>query len=90
MLFAILSYTNKCSIKSKQCRNKEIAKVSLLSQFKECTETGRLEMIANLEDSKLHWESWFKGLSQAFLDIAPYKLLALAGTTLKQNLSVLV
>lgn len=72
--------TGSFSLQSKQCRTKEIAKVSLLSQFKENKETGKLEMIAHLEDSKVHWKSWFIGLSQNFLDIAPYKLLVLAGT----------
>lgn len=66
------------ALRSKTCSSREVAEISFLSQYRS-TENG-LVQIVDLMPSEPHWDGWFRGLSEAFVNSPANRLLVLAET----------
>lgn len=66
------------ALRSRTCRSREVAEVSFLSQYRQVEDS--LVQIVDLLPSEPHWEGWFKGLSEAFINSPSNRLLVLAET----------
>lgn len=64
------------ALRSRTCRSREVAEISFLSQYR--LSDNELVQIVDLLPSEPHWEHWFKGLSDAFVNSAANRLLVLA------------
>jgi len=81
--FPDLKSVIRFGIQSGQVRDKRSARVSMPEQVVETADkvTGLKKYVwrTDLLASKAYWEGWFKGLTQAFLDLKVKKMLLLAG-----------
>mmetsp|Transcript_35023 Transcript_35023/g.99272 ORF Transcript_35023/g.99272 Transcript_35023/m.99272 type:complete len:381 (-) Transcript_35023:206-1348(-) len=79
--FTTLDVAFEWALSSGTTRNPEAASVSLPSQLTPpCEECPNLRWVTHLEKSQPYWDGWYRGLSQAFLNLRCPKLLLLAGT----------
>ncbi|PRT55947.1 Protein phosphatase methylesterase 1 [Wickerhamiella sorbophila] len=76
--FASLDEAAEWGVRSRQLRSIEAARTSVPGMLKNVD--GRFVWVLDLLSTKPFWDSWFKGLDQAFLGAGASRLLILAGT----------
>lgn len=76
--FASLDEAAEWGVRSRQLRTIDAARISVPGMLK--LVDGRYVWVLDLLETKPFWDSWFKGLDQAFLSAGASRLLILAGT----------